>query len=233
MTAIAKTLVFFTLVLGVGAAVFATAVYTQRPGWFSDPPDGPVAKGHVVISFKQLAKDIDSQGKAAAAAAGLWGKNLKELKAAEEVRTARVAEYAKLLNKGRTGAPAPGFHELSEDPVTGLLNVTEPGKAVLGPDGKALAGTETLLAQINGATDRIANELTPKISKHRADQKRLGAEIDIVAEKLARQRVIREDLQNEALYLAAASINISEQAETAGRRQKQLAARLRAFALQQ
>jgi hypothetical protein len=227
MTAIAKTLVFLTLVLGMGAAVLSTAVYTQRPSWFRDAPEA-APKGHVVLTFKGLAKDIDTQGKASAAASALWGKQRKELEAAEADRKARADAIADLLTKARTGAT--GFYEIEEDPVTGRLNVLEPGKAVKGPDGKALAGADTLVALIAAASDRIANDLTPKIAKHRADQKRLGIEIDVFAAKVVRQRTIREDLQNEASYLAAAEVNVAEQRVTAVRRLRQLEARLREFA---
>lgn len=229
MTAIAKLLVFLTLVLGVGAAVFATAVYTQRPGWFGDAPDGAVARGHVVLTFKGLARDIDGQGKAAAAASAGWGKGLRELRAAEADRAARSAAYARLLADARTGAT--GFYEIKGD-TDGRLLVLAPkdyGPEVKGPNGKSLAGADTLLAQIDAARDRIVNDLTPKIAKHQTEQKRLGAEIDVVAEKLARQRVIREDLQNEASYLGAAEVNVTEQAVTARRRLDQLNIRLKTF----
>ena len=217
---------FPTLVLGMGAAVLSTAVYTQRPTWFLDAPEA-APKGHVVLTFKGLAKDIDTQGKASAAASALWGKQYKELKAVEADRAARAAAIADLLTKARTGAT--GFYEIEEDPVTGRLNVGAPGKAVKGPDGKALAGAETLLALIAAASDRITNDITPKISKHRADQKRLSDEVDVFGAKVVRQRTIREDLQNEAAYLAAAEVNVAEQRVTAIRRLRQLEARLREF----
>lgn len=227
MTAIAKLLVFLTLVLGVGGGVFATAVYTQRPTWFNDPPDGPVAKGHVVLTFKGLAKDIDTAGKAAGAASGVWGQQRKDLEAAEKDRLDRAKAYADLLTKAKSGAV--GFYALKED-TNGRLVLDGTAVAVLGPDNKTpLAGVDTLIAPIARATDRIANDLTPKIQKHQADQKRLGAEIDVFAEKLARQRVIREDLQNEAAYLADAGVNVTEQRGTADRRKAQLADRLKAF----
>jgi hypothetical protein len=229
MTAIGKALVFLTLVLGVGAAVFGTVVYTQRPGWFDDVPDGPVAKGHVVVSFKQLAKDADTQGKAAAATSAAWGKQLKELTAAEADQKTRAALYAKLTTNARTGAV--GFYELYEDPATGRLDLSklEPPTPVRGPDGKSLAGADTLLSQIAASTDRIANVLTPSIAKLRAEQKRLQVEVDDTADKLGRQRVIRENLQNESSYLAAAGVNVTEQRETARRRKDQLVRRLQLF----
>lgn len=236
MTAIAKTLVFLTLVLGMGAAILSTAVYTQRPTWFLDQPEA-APKGHVVLTFKGLAKDIDTQGKAAAAASALWGKQYRELKAAEADRAARAAAQADLLTKARTGAT--GFYDIGEDPVTGRLDLVEQTgaeftakaqtKAVKGPDGKVLAGAETLLALIAAANDRITNDITPKISKHRADQKRLSDEVDIFLAKVVRQRTIREDLQNEAAYLAAAEVNVAEQRVTAIRRLRQLEARLKEF----
>ncbi|QDU24048.1 hypothetical protein [Urbifossiella limnaea] len=228
MTAIAKTLVFLTLVAGVGAVVFATAVYTQRPGWFGDDvPEGAVPRGHVVMNFKTLARETDTQGKVAGAASALWGQRLKALQDAEDLRKSRKAEYVKLLAAART-APN-GFAELAEDPATGLLNVTTPGKAVIGPDGKNLAGADTLEAQIAKSIDRMTTDLTPKIVKHLVDVKRLQGEISDVQAKLTRQRTIREDLQNEAAYLGAARVNVAEQQGTAERRLKQLDLRLKTF----
>jgi hypothetical protein len=235
MTAIAKLLVFLTLVAGVGAAVFATAVYTQRPGWFDDVPDGAAPRGHVVMNFKGLARETDAQGKVAAGMSALAGKNLRELRAAEADRAARAAFYARLLAAARTGQV--GFYQIKEG-TDGRLELFDPAgrerpladfTPVKGPDGKTLAGADTLNDLIAKATDRIVNDLTPKIEKHRADQKRLGGEIDVVSAKLVRQRVIREDLQNEASYLAVAEVNVAEQRGTAGRRKAQLEGRLRAF----
>lgn len=227
MTAIAKLLVFLTLIAGVGAAVFAAAVYTQRPGWFDDVPDDAAPRGHVVMTFKGLARQIDTHGKAAAAASGLLGERLKDLRTAEKTRTDRRASYSKLLTDART-APN-GFFELEEDPATGLLKVDAPGKAIKGPDGKSLAGADTLEAQIARSIDRIANDLEPKIRKHRAEQLRLQGEISITQAKLTRQRTLREDLQNEASYLGAARVNVAEQQGTAERRLNQLKGRLKAF----
>lgn len=228
MTAIAKLLVFLTLIAGVGAAVFSTAVYTQRPGWFGDDvPEGAAPRGHVVMNFKGLSREIDAQGKAGAAASALYGQRYAALKTAEQTRTDRQKAYSKLLADART-APN-GFFELEEDPATGLLSVANPGKAVKGPDGKNLAGAETLEAQIAKSIDRMANDLTPKIVKHLADIKRLQGEISDVQAKLTRQRTIREGLQNEAAYLGAARVNVAEQQGTAERRLKQLKGRLEAF----
>lgn len=228
MTAIAKLLVFLTLIAGVGAAVFATAVYTQRPGWFDDDPSEGAPRGHVVMNFKGLARETDAQGKAAGSASALWGQRLKDLRAAEKERADRQLEYSKLLVAARTGSPT-GFYELEEDPATGRLNVAAPGKAVKGPDGKNLTGADTLEALIAKSIDRVVNVLEPQIAKHRTDQVKLQAEISVVQAKLTRQRVLREDLQNEASYLGAARVNVSEQKDTAGRRRDQLRGRLAAF----
>lgn len=226
MTAIAKLLVFLTLIAGVGAAVFSTAVYTQRPGWFDDVPADGAPRGHVVMNFKGLARETDGHAKAAGAASGLWGQRLKDLRAAEKERTERQGEYVKLLAAARTGAT--GFYELEED-ATGRLNVAAPGKAVKGPDGKNLGGAETLDALIAKSIDRVVNVLDPEIAKHRAAQLKLQMQISDVQAKLTRQRTLREDLQNEASYLGAARVNVSEQKDTAKRRLDQLTARLAAF----
>ena len=227
MTAIAKLLVFLALVLGVGSAVFATAVYTQRPPWFLDPPDN-VPKGNVVLTFKGLAKDIDTAGKAATAASALYGKRRAELVAAERERAERAVEYAKLLKTAREADPGPAFFKLAEG-TDGRIDLTGLTTPVKGPTGKALVGADTLADKIAAVTDRINNDLTPKIARHESDAKRLGAEIDVVAAKLVRQRTIREDLQNEASYLAAAGVNVAAQLTTGQARQRQLAERLKRF----
>lgn len=228
MTAIAKLLVFLTLIAGVGAAVFAAAVYTQRPGWFSDVPSEGAPRGHVVMNFKSLARETDGQGKAGAAASALWGQRLKDLRAAEIVRIERQGSYSKLLADARTADT--GFFEFEADEA-GRLNVAAPGKAVKGPDGKNLSGADTLEAKIAKSIDKVITDLEPKIAKHRADQQKLQVQIAEVSAKLAVQRTIREDLQNEASYLGAARVNVSEQKDTARRRLDQLAARLAVFGI--
>lgn len=234
MTFIGKSLVFLTFVLGVGAAVFGTAVYTQRPGWFADAPDTPVAKGQVVMSFKSLGRDIDTGGKAAAAAAAVWTGRYAELDAAEKEFKARVATHKKLLAAARTGAPV-GFYALTER-SDGRLDLFEPNslteKALApfkGPDGKDLVGAENLQGKIQTALTAINTDLLPKINQHGKDVKRLGGEIDVFTEKVARQRVIREDQQNQAGFLAAAEVNVAEQQITADRRLRQLKDRMRVF----
>ncbi|HYH64614.1 MAG TPA: hypothetical protein VD866_07970 [Urbifossiella sp.] len=228
MTAIAKLLVFLTLIAGVGAAVFAAAVYTQRPGWFEDVPDGTAPRGHVVMNFKGLARETDAQGKAGAAASALWGQRLRDLRAAEVVRIERQRSYSKLLADARTADT--GFFEFEED-ESGRLNVATPGKAVKGPDGKNLSGADTLEARIAASIDRVVNVLEPKIAAHRTAQQKLQVQILDVQGKLTRQRTLREDLQNEASYLGAARVNVSEQKDTAQRRLDQLAARLAVFGI--
>lgn len=227
MTAIAKLLVFLTLIAGVGAAVFATAIYTQRPGWFDDVPSEAAPRGHVVMNFKGLARETDAAGKAGGAASALWGQRFKDLTDAEKTRTDRKAGYSKLLADARTGSPS-GFKELEED-ATGRLNVATPGKAVKGPDGADLAGADTLEAKIAMSIDKVVNVLDPEIAKHLMTQQTLQVQIAETQAKLTRQRTIREDLQNEASYLGAARVNVSEQKDTAGRRLDQLKGRLAVF----
>jgi hypothetical protein len=232
MTAIAKFLVFVTLVLGVGAAVFATAVFTQRPPWF-EPDPGAVAKGQVVYTFDGLKKETAAAGQAAMAASGVWGKNLDALKAAETLYSQRLTKYGQLLALARTGDPN-GFFVLDEE--TGperRLNLDKRDTPVLGPSGTPLKGAETYLDPLQRSADRIAKDLTPKIEKHRADQKTLGEQIDLFYARLVRQRAILANLRDQAAYLAATEINVAGEQKTAERRQKQLADRLKAFAPKQ
>lgn len=227
MTAIAKVLVFVTLVLGVGSAVFATAVFTQRPPWF-EPDPGAVAKGQVVYTFDGLKKETAAAGQAAAAASGVWGKNLDALVKAEALYGQRVTKYGQLLALARTGNPN-GFFVLDEDSLTRRLDLDKRDTPVLGPDGTPLKGADTYLDPLQRSADRIAKDLTPKIEKHRIDQKKLGEEIDLFYDRLVRQRAILVNLRDQAAYLAATEINVAGEQKTAERRQKQLAERLKAF----
>lgn len=227
MTAIAKLLVFVTLVLGAGAAVFATAVYTQRPPWFLSPAP-EVQKGQVVLTFEQLKKDIAAGGTAALTNTGLWGKGLKALADAEGVHKDRTKKYAELLALARTGDPV-GFYALDEDPVTRRLDLDGRGTPVKGPNGKDLPGADTMLLPLEKSADRIANDLTPKIEKHQADQKSLSAQIDVFTARLDRQRKIQANLIDQAQYLAAFEINVAQLGTTIRNRVRQLERRLAAF----
>lgn len=227
MTAFAKLLVFVTLVLGAGAAVFATAVYTQRPPWFLTPTP-EAQKGQVLLTFEQLKKDIAAGGAAGIANSGLWGKGLAALKAAEDTHDKRSKAYAELLKLARDGDPV-GFYVLDEDPATRRLDLAGRGTPVKGPNGKDLPGADTMLLPLEKSADQIANVLTPKIEKHQADQKTLGAEIDLFAARLDRQRKIQANLIDQAQYLAAVEINVAQLGTTIDNRVKQLRRRLAAF----
>lgn len=253
MTFIGKLLIFLNLIVGIGAAVYSTSVYANRPVWFT-AIDGGVDKGNSPINFPQLTADIDAQGKAANLASAAWGTQLKSVQAAEELRAKRhvimfgtlpndtrpTANTKGLIGYARDGnlpdAKGGGFLHLSEDPATRLLELSPNLKdaatfkknVVHGPDDQPLKGTETLLSQFT--MDSAEAETQAFLSKSlRARQKVLGSQIIAVQTQVHKQREIRDNLVNEALHLADFEINATLNRETFKNRQKQLQDRLAPF----
>ena len=231
-TIIGKALVFATLVLGIGAATLSTAAYSQRPGWFEPVPEA-VEKGQRPLTFAMLTGEINSLGKSATAASAAWGAEFKALQAAEVTRDKRRVEIIELLDIARKGGrgnpPGPGFYQLKVDPATGLLDLSDRTTPVNGPDGRPLKGAENLLATYNATADEIDRLIRESAKLRREDLKRLGDEIVLTENRLTKQRDIREQLENEAAYLASLEINVAEQQSTATRRRDQLERRLENF----
>lgn len=240
MTTVGKLLVFVNLVLGVGAATWATAVYGQRPGWF-DPP-AEAAKGTAPLTFKGLAADIDALGKAAASAGASWSAQYARLTKAEDVRAARLQKMyggggarglVEVAHAG--GYPKAGqaaFFNLKEDPATRLLdldpNVAEKGVVVLGPDGQPLRGADTLLERFN-ADAKAANDLAAQSAELRQEQAKLGLVVAADEVRLLKQRDIRENLRNEAAFLAGLEVNVAAELDTVATRRGQLVRALAPF----
>jgi len=243
MTLIGKTLVFLVLVLGIGAAVFGTTLYTQRPGWFKDTKDDGIDKGNAPVNFAQLAADIDSQGKAAWSANLNWSTNYKAMEAVEAVRATRYEQMFGTKLDGSKGAKGlldyaqegkekgAAFLNLSEDSTTRLLVLNPPEDAktvVRGPDDQPLRGTDKLLDQFVADSKEVeAQALLSKML--RAEQKSLGDEIVFVQTKIYKQRDIRDNLVVEASRLEAFEVNASEHMQTVTRRRDQLIGRLAPF----
>lgn len=247
MTFIGKLLVFLNLVLGVGIAVFATAVYAERPPWFLQTIDGGVDKGNTPYTFAQLKTDIDKLSGAATAASGAWSTNLKRVEAAEKLRAARqvkmfgatakdgtrtkgLLDYAREGNPGPgvAAADAPGFYNLEQDSTTKLLNLDDLSKTVTGPDKEPLRGADRLQSRID-ADAKAAADLTVTSAKLLVRQTELSGDIGLVDTQLNKRRTIRDHQLNEAAYLAAFEINLTEQRATAGRRSAQLVTELKKF----
>jgi hypothetical protein len=248
MTLIGKTLVFVVLVIAVGICVFATATYTQRRPWFMPTPEGGVDKGNYFVTFALLKTEIDALGNAATAASGAWGANLRELEAKEKLRADRQArmfgvrnadgsvktkgllDFARQGNPkpGEPAADAPGFYRLKEDPATRLLDLTDLSATDPGPDKVPLRGADQLLARIN-ADAKAQVDLAAQSQKLRQRQKELSGEIAILDTQVAKQRVIRDHQLNEAAYLAAFEINLVEQRQIVGSRQRQLVEEMKRF----
>ena len=258
MTFIGKLLVFLLLVLGIGCAVFATTTYTQRPPWFTkNATEGGVDKGNVVYTFELLNSEIDALGKQAVAASQSWGAEYKALQAAEKTRADRQVKMFGATNKdgSRTRGlldyaaegvdpkdpDSPAFFDLQEkeDPVTRLvlLDLDDRSKVVPSPDQPLdakqklpLKGTDTLQGRLvkDAAESQQYAETSVKL---RAEQKQLGEQIVLTTTRIAKQTDIRDNLLNEAQYLADFEVNAAEQKDTVGRRRAQLRSRLSVFGI--
>ena len=229
MTFIGKLLVFINLIVGIGFAVFGTAVYSERPPWFTPPAEGQVEKGQVPLSFTPLAAEIDAQGKSATAASRTWGVNWRALQAAEKRRKERQALIKGLLADARTGDKArggAGFFNLPEESSTKLLDLTIRTDVVKGPDGLPLQGSDTLQDRQAKAVQRSV-EMAEKSKKDRARQQALTAQVGITEGRVLKQTDIRNNLTVEASTLAALEVNVALDRDTTRLRRSQLRERIR------
>lgn len=252
MTTFGKLLVFANLVFGVGAATWAAAVYTQRPAWYDPAPDGGTAKGTAPATFAGLGAELDTLGKAAAAAGAAWSGEAARLAQDERVRVARQVKMfggeadgkrvRGLLDVARTGG-LPGlagkdknadaaFFNLKADPATGLYNLdpnpAEKGVVVQGPDGLPLRGADTLLERFNVDAKAVA-DAAAKMTELRAKQIELGDQVGRLERQVLKQQEIREDLRVQAAYLAGFEVNAVGELDWARTRKTQLVRRLSAF----
>ena len=228
MTFIGKLLVFINLIVGIGFAVFGTAVYTERPTWFTPPADGMIDKGQVPMSFTPLAAEIDANAKSAAAASRTWGANWRALQGVEKRREERKTLITSLLLDARNGDKTrggAGFFNLPEESSTKLLDLSIRTDIVKGPDGQPLQGSETLQSRLDVAQKGII-EMAEKSKKHRADQLDLTAKIGVTETRVLKQTDIRNNLTTEAATLAALEVNVTLDRDTTQKRRDQLKKRL-------
>jgi len=227
MTFICKLLVFLNLIVGIGFAVGATATYAERPVWFTPPTEG-VEKGQAPYSFGPLKTEIEANGNTANAALRAWSLHWRALQTAEKLRDSRRVEIAKLLDTARNKANGPAFFNLPEDSATKLLNLTALNDAVKGPDGQPLLGSDTLSTRFDNAVAKTI-ELAEQSKKARERQKALTAEIVLIEGRGIKQLEIRDELRNQAAYLASLEVNVTEMRDTTYRRKLQLIRRLETF----
>ena len=250
MTFFGKLLTFLFLVGGIGAGVWSTSIYTQRPGWFEKAPDAGVDKGNAPISFELLKSEIDALGVAATASSKNWGDGLAELQAREKLRRDRLVKMTGLIARAKTGGKGGvgAFNELKEDEKTRLIDLDNLGPEVkvlagLGSQTVPLQGADTLLDQFTKDAEAVHVLVTeikmlrigapaghPDFDKYKNNnQRELALAVVALEQRLLYQNVIRDQLQNEALYLATFEVNVSEQRDTVQRRKRQLERRLVPF----
>ena len=232
MTTFGKILAFLNLIAGLGFVSYGATIYFQRPGWFNPAPQ-LVDKGQSPQTFAQLKQEIDDYGRSATVASVAWGKGLNRLKALEQRRADRVAEWKKRSAWIRTGNPnppdakdqAPGFfkpvYEMDAGgKATALLDHTKLGESIkLG--GVALRGADTLKADYDRDVAAV-DELEKLIEADLKEYERLG--VDIRTEDLRKLKMgdIRAAVQSELFYLSTFEVNVYETRETVMRRKKQL-----------
>ncbi len=250
MTFFGKLLVVLNLIVGIGMAMWSVGVYTQRPYWFNEIPDGAIDPGNTPVTFKGLSAEIDALGKTAAVASQNWGIGLKSLRVQEKVRKDRQAIYAARLQMAWQGPVAPGspqdvrakgpaFYVDVIDDTTGLIDLTTVAmdqagkpKPIAGPDGKPLEGADTLMDEHRKQVDVVYGDgkttgLLLEIKALRDQQVKLQADVAKTETKILKQFVIREEVQAEVLFLKDFRINVGSDQETVYARKKQLQERLR------
>jgi len=237
MTFIGKVLAVINLMIGLGILSWSASVYFQRPGWFDPIPEGGPDKGSDPKTFAQLKQEADTFFRAANAASGTWGTNLKALETLEERRDKRQEEYAKRLVWARTGKDGkdaffkPVYEKDAAGKETSVMKLYEEGgkqvlgEPIVGPDNKPLKGADTLLTNFSGDVKQV-QELSAQIVKHRDKYAELTREIEKDEIRLQKMIVIRDAVQGELFYLSSFEVNVYETRETVLRRQKQLVLRL-------
>lgn len=248
MTTFGKVLVFLNLVIGMGIVIGSTVVYTQRPTWFEQTTEAP-DKGNTVLTFKQLAAEIDTYTKSAVTQSRAFGDAYAGVVAREQLRDRRRTvlfgpegkdgkRTGGWLETARRGDPnrkdMAGFYDLKRAPAgrldTGLIDtsVKDRGTPVVGPGGEPLRGSETLLERYN--TDvKAVTDLLGSIEGLREKQRTLGNDIKWTEERILKQIVIRDNQQTALFYLSGFEINWFSQLETVRRRKMQLDGRLATF----
>ncbi len=227
MTFIGKLLAVFNLVIGIGLASWATALYTNRLPWFEPaPPPEMIYPGHKPANFNLLKEELDQATRAATTASQQLASQLTELQQLERLRAERLRLYETYLTYARTGNPndkGTGFYEPAFDPNTGLLIL--PSKPLLGPDELPLRGADTIGSQyINDVNEVI--KLSKQLDAYRMRFQSLGVEILQMEERLRKMTEIRDSVLAELFYLEDVRWNVYEQLEQLLRRQRQLSQRL-------
>jgi hypothetical protein len=232
MTLIGKLLAFLNLFVGLAIVTWATTEYALRPGWF-DPVPERVEKGNEPVNFAMLKQETEILGRAADAASGLWGENLKVLRKAERDRDNRRKMYTQRLAWIQKGNPNKGgaasgkdsstlqlYDEAADGTVTTVL-----GDPIIGPDNKPLKGVENLLANFSKDVQEV-ERLALQNAKHRRDYDELSKQILQEDARLDAMLVIRESVQSELFFLATFELNVYETRTTVFNRKRQLTQRL-------
>jgi len=252
MTGIGKLLVFVNLFVSVGLMAWAVSAYANRVDWL----DRTTEDGKVNGQITELKAEIGRLSKAVADANAGYAAKKYALGVAEDRTVGRRLAFATRIDSARNGKFRVQLtldKGLFGEGV--MYDETKEGGDVLGPDNKPLRGLKTLQDEfaaesrtiqllIDGkgvlAEDQwqqIASGQTglPQVFELLAD---LGASDlrrlhDVASDLIARdetatgkQKVVRGNLQDEALYLAEKRINWQAELQTLKRREKQLMTRL-------
>jgi hypothetical protein len=245
MTAIGKFLVVSALAAALAMVTWATTLYGERPGWFVEPSDVEVDRGHRPVAFKQMQAEITALGRSAAVASEAWGAHAKALEEREKLRAERRAGYAERIRWAHKGNPKDpidkanpkagfkGFYQPVIDPATKLHDLTTAGgipkgKPVLGTNGEPLPGLDGLLDSIAGDTMAI-NELNQQIIEKRKEFDKITVLVQDTERRAIKMGVIRDSVQSELFFLQNFEVNVSETRETVLRRERQLRNRLKSL----
>ncbi len=225
MTTIGKTLAFVNLLIGLAMLSWAVTIYTQRPSILDAKPESIAAGQHPVI-IAQLKDDIDNYGRAATAASANWGVQRKLLEEQESLRASRQKGYAERMEWARNGNPRDKDQAGFFEPVfesSGLLDLTNNGAPIKGPDNLPLKGVNRLGGQFAADVAEVIKQ-AKLIDSYRDQFKTLGGQVLETETRALKMGQIRDAVQVELFYLATVEVNVFETRETVLRRKGQLTA---------
>jgi len=252
MTGIGKLLVFVNVFISVGLMTWAVSAYANRVDWLDrTTPDGKV-NGQIT----ELKAEIDRLSKAVADAHGGYAIKKYALGAAEDKTVGRQIVFAKRMDAARNGRFKVQLtldKGLFGEGV--MYDETKEGGDVLGPDNKPLRGLKTLqdefaaesrtIQQLTDGKQILTEDVWQQIGSGQmpldqvaammpdlgiSDLRRLHSVLsDLTARDeiaIGKQKDVRVNQADEALYLGEKRINWIVELQTLQRREKQLTTRL-------
>jgi hypothetical protein len=223
LTKIAKALVFVNLVAAVGLLAWALSLYLNRVDLAQkDPAATKVAEDPYAddtSNVERLQWKVERLSDAVKAAQAGYARSAAQAADAELVRDFRTGQYAVRLGEARNGA----FKTFVYVPKSALIDLNQPGQPVKGVDDKAVRGLASVQQDLNNSL-RTSSQFLAASEQRRNSFGVLSNDVDVLNDKLAKQKDILVRLKDEYDYLADRRTDWDEQVRTLTKRTAQLAA---------